>query len=87
MKLEQIRRNGELVAGLSKLMEDPHFKVLMEMLEDENPGKVDLGFGTAVFDIARLHDRRNGYELAIANLKRSIDFIPPNKPVPQDYEK
>lgn len=88
MKLEQIRRNVELVAGIKKLMDDPHFKVLMDMLEDEHPRKgVDLPVGSAVFDVARLFDRQIGYELAIANLKRSIEFIQPAKPVQQDYEK
>lgn len=85
MKLEQIRKNAELVAGINKLMADPHFKVLMEMLDDENPGKIDLGFGTPIFDVARLHDRRTGYELAKANLLRAAEFNPPAKPVPQDY--
>lgn len=85
MKLEQIRKNAELVAGINKLMSDPHFDVLLEMLDDENPGKMDLGFGVPVFDIARLHDRRTGYELAVANLKRASEFNPPAKTVPQDY--
>lgn len=58
----------------------------MEMLEDEHPRKIgDVPFGSPVFDVARLHDRQTGYELALAHMKNAKEFIKPAVEIKQDY--
>lgn len=87
MKLQEIRRNAELVSSIRKISEDPAFRVLLEMLEDEHPRRSDIGAGATVYDVARLHDRQVAYELAISNIKKAGIFIQPHEEVKQDYEK
>lgn len=88
MKLQEIRRNAELVSSIRKISEEPAFRVLLEMLEDEHPRKgQDLPAGSSVFDVARIHDRQTGYELALANIRNAGDYVKPHQEVKQDYEK
>lgn len=86
MKLQEIRRNAELVSSIRKLSEEPAFRVLMEMLEDEHVRNWgDLGAGVPEYDDAKLWNRSQGYERALKNIKEAGIFIQPTKEIKPEY--